>query len=711
MNNFLFNQADVENIRTILYSDGIAIFSGKKNTGDERILEIAEVKFLNAGDYTNLKFEGALQFDQSLGNSNLLPTELSETKIQDVNYILNDNELFRTTFTFPAQPGQPPNIGYTLEIGEPHPGMTSDEDKEGRRFQTLIRCNKLESERSIPQKVRNDVMRPKVISLRKGLIKNDVLPHEITDLDSYFEETGKKIWECKVLPQGTATLYRVQTRMKLKPDKKIEVIFYQNGVKIYEDYKDQRHLIEITSYFEKKTSKNEKKTSKNEKKTSKNNKPVFVQVKFEGLVILPSNDLKEKFMDDKGNFPHHLDKPIFQFSAISRETGVSYLVRSEFTTTIDNSAGGIVTCVKYSDQNTKQLTKQSRILVNKISDKCEPGMWLEIDRDTNDDILYETYEIWSCRNQNNSFSRVVNKMIMKGNVRVYYQDGVEVQRLILLNGEKFIQIKHERFLKREQRIKYIGRLQLEIQTLPGLEKMLSSPPFNIQVLGKEDEQQSPSPYQPSYIFTLDSMRYAAKLEKRSHGHNPPIGFSSQNDFLQTTFFKPKSSRIFQLGRFSNKLDYLNGAGTIECYVYTAANLRAMRYRTYPEDDKTKYNPRVAEYIDQKLYILTQDEFDEIFTIKEVRTWFCTDNIDEVIKVETVFETTMIPFAVRSANGVKVELEGEQNKELLRITETVYINIMNSKIYKFPQNDPNGKNDQKIKSPKIEKSTGKGCLGC
>ncbi|XP_039297106.1 uncharacterized protein LOC111045521 [Nilaparvata lugens] len=37
MNNFLFNQADVENIRTILYSDGIAIFSGKKNTGDERI--------------------------------------------------------------------------------------------------------------------------------------------------------------------------------------------------------------------------------------------------------------------------------------------------------------------------------------------------------------------------------------------------------------------------------------------------------------------------------------------------------------------------------------------------------------------------------------------------------------------------------------------------------------------------------------------------
>ncbi|XP_039297104.1 uncharacterized protein LOC111055992 [Nilaparvata lugens] len=536
MNNFLFNQTEVENIRTILYSDGIAIFSGKKN--NEGMLGIAEVKFLNTEDYTNLKFEGAIEFDQSSGNSNLHPTELSETKIQDVNYILNDNELFRVhPFTYPAQPGQSPNIIYTLEIREPHPGMKSDEDKEGTRFQTLIRCNELK--RSLPKEVRNDVMRPKVIILQSKGVERKVLPHTITKLKNYFDDIKQKIWECKVLPQGTATLYRVQTRMKSKQDEKIREIFYQNGVKIHEDYNDRRHLIEITSYFE---------------KTSKNGKPAFIPVKFEGLVILPFDDLKNKFMDYEGNFHNHLDEPIFQFSPLSKETGVSYLVQSEFTTTIDNSAGEIiVTCVKYSDENTKPRTMQPRILVKKINrNDHENGKWHEVDRKTNNDgILYESYEMWSCYYKEYHFLRVVNKMIMEDNVRVYHQDGVEVQRLILLNGKEFIQIKHERFLKETQgyvdKIKYIGRLQLEIQTLPGLEKMLSSPPFNIQVLGKE------------------------------------------------------------------------------CYVYTTANLRAMGYRTYPEDDKTKYNPRVAEYIDQKLYILTQDEFDEIFTITSVRTWFCTDN--------------------------------------------------------------------------------------
>ncbi|XP_039296707.1 uncharacterized protein LOC111050932 isoform X3 [Nilaparvata lugens] len=420
---------------------------------------------------------------------------------------------------------------------------------------------------------------------------------------------------------------------------------------------------------------------------------MFTYILFKGLVILPSDDLREKFIDDKGNFRNQLHDEILQFSAKSRESGYTYQVETEFNFRIDNRGGEIVTCVKNDDKDTQRTSwMKTKIRVNKKSTSFI-SIWPLVDRKTEKKhILHDSYEMWSCKNQEFEFYRIVNKMLMKENTRVYYHpDGVEVQRLILLDGQKFIQIKNERFLReREEKreaIEYIGRLQLERQTLPGFEKMLSSPPFNIQVLGKEAEELSP--YQPSYIFTLDSMRYAAflGLGQRSADKDqpPPIVFSDEMDALQTESFNAKSSRIFQLGRFWNKL--LIPKKTMKCYVYTTANLRAMGYRTYPEDDKTKYNPRVAEYIDQKLHILTQDEFDKIFTITSVRTWFCTDNTDEFIKVETVFETTTIPSSVRFADGVKVKLENVKNKELLKITETVYVDMMNSNVYKRLQREP------------------------
>ncbi|XP_039296656.1 uncharacterized protein LOC111050857 [Nilaparvata lugens] len=664
MNNFVVKAAEVEKIRTILYSDGVAIFSDLRNVG---ILEIAEVKFLNAEDYSRLKYDGALEFESSSENVGLHSIELHYPKIQDVNYILNDNEFFKTTF--------PAVLGDTLEIREPHPGMKSDEDKKGTRFQETIRCDEFVGESFFSEEVRNNVIKPKVILLQQKAKKKEIPPSIITDLPMYFDDIKKTIRRCEEEGTSSTKLYRVQTQMKLKTKIRIRHIFHQNGVKIHEDY-NGRHMIEITSYFEKKTIEHQS---------------AFVPVQFEGLVILPLLGLQEKFKNDAKNPQNHLDKPILQFSALSREEGVTYLVQSEFHSTIDNSEGGIVACLKYEDKNTAQADyMQTKILVNENSNKQKPKKtWNEVDRRNTDHILYESYEAWSCKYQEDDFTRVVNKMLVKDTARVYYPDGVEVQRLILLNGETYIQIKHVRFFKSEQgkihAIKFIGRLHLEIPSLPGLEKMLSSPPFNIQVIGKQDEEKEPSPYRPRYIFTWDSMRYAAfkDLGKRSDGINqsPPIRFSSHMDSLQTKFLNARSSRIFQLGRFWNEKLNSEGTVTMKCFVYLTANLRAMKYTISPEDAKIKYNPRVAEYIDQTLYTFTQDEFDEIFTITGVRTWYCTDKTDEFLKVQTFYNTTTIPFAVRYTDGVEVKLENEN----LKITETVYINMMNSRVYNRQQN--------------------------
>ncbi|XP_039282875.1 uncharacterized protein LOC111047365 isoform X3 [Nilaparvata lugens] len=597
-NNFILESTNVENIKTIEYFDGVAVFSGELDGRD--VFEIAEVKYLNFTDKNVVKYVGPLVFPSN-SSSDVLGL-------------------------YPIQCVQ----------------MTEDEVS---RF-----------EMKVSNEGFKDQLLPKVVLLKRNEGVKEILPTKLDKEKLKIEfDFSQRLWNCSEVaaPTGRTAeiLYRVRSRMRVKAAE-ISRFYHRDEVEVMLENGEAE--IEHIMYLSE-------------------NSTTYRAVQFEGLVILPRDE-----MTDRVTFKYHLDQPILQFEAFNATQGITIEVTSQWNQEIENIDGEIVTCEMHKDSPVRPAThKETEILVNDNSDTENPThTWKVMDSTLKTFFETKIYEEWSCKNKDYEFSRVVNKLITtRDDIRVYYPAGVKVGVLSIYNNRKALQIAQVKFFKELQPIKYIGKLRLVRKTVVGAEEFLGSFHNDVETRSLNSEPSG------NITWTLDSMRFCASNDiGETNTSTDRIKFNVQQGHLQTYYIpeNKKSNRIFQLGRFWTK--ELNPTGEMmKCYAFKW------------DEHKPRYTPRVAEYIDQQLYSLTRDEFDELFTINDIKVWLCTNKEDEFLKVYTVYESTTLPFAVRYTDGIKVEMqnrgEGAADKKALVIHETVYLDTMSSLVYKYDATNP------------------------
>ncbi|XP_039282876.1 uncharacterized protein LOC111047365 isoform X4 [Nilaparvata lugens] len=480
------------------------------------------------------------------------------------------------------------------------------------------------------------------------------------EVEDTLHHGNTRVWICS---DNEKTILRVKNNFILESTnvENIKTIEYFDGVAVFSGELDGRDVFEIAEV-------------KYLNFTDKN------VVKYVGPLVFPSNSSSDVLglYPIQVTFKYHLDQPILQFEAFNATQGITIEVTSQWNQEIENIDGEIVTCEMHKDSPVRPAThKETEILVNDNSDTENPThTWKVMDSTLKTFFETKIYEEWSCKNKDYEFSRVVNKLITtRDDIRVYYPAGVKVGVLSIYNNRKALQIAQVKFFKELQPIKYIGKLRLVRKTVVGAEEFLGSFHNDVETRSLNSEPSG------NITWTLDSMRFCASNDiGETNTSTDRIKFNVQQGHLQTYYIpeNKKSNRIFQLGRFWTK--ELNPTGEMmKCYAFKW------------DEHKPRYTPRVAEYIDQQLYSLTRDEFDELFTINDIKVWLCTNKEDEFLKVYTVYESTTLPFAVRYTDGIKVEMqnrgEGAADKKALVIHETVYLDTMSSLVYKYDATNP------------------------
>ncbi|XP_039297754.1 uncharacterized protein LOC111064557 isoform X2 [Nilaparvata lugens] len=631
--NHFKNSFKIENVAKIIYYDGVTVF-WRQNT--EELYEFREVRYFDMLGQSVIKFVGELQLKDPTETVNLQPVSLGDVEIfrrDNQNYYLRVNELFKTVVG---------DEGAIFEIGEAHEQV----------YNSPLKCDEIEK----PPAEMQPALTPKIISITE---KEGLFTRTFIKTKNHFN-LQQRFWKCQSpnseLESIPIKFYRVQNVLNPEGNKKINVVYYHDGVIVYT--KDNTTYIEEIKYFF-------------ERRPS-------AAIKMNGLVKLTTVKLSELTTTRNNGFRdfyyittnERVGFKNFESKGIVLEVGLS----SEY---IKGSIGtlGKVECSRMNDDNYPDLWSSN---VMEVSASGNQKMRMSPLANPHDFFITVERELWKCEMTNSIdntvtiFYRVKNSYTSLMSIAtIYYHDGVTISAITLKHGRTMYEIEQVKFLTNLTDVtftKYGGELTLKNERDTVVERVFTE---NNQIVTDPASAKDGKLLngQVKILMVLAVMRgkcthYVVAKKLRD------VETYSMRKF-QTEILK-KGHRVLQLGTYWEE-ELTNTNGDMKCHLYA-------------EMGGGYYLPRVVELIGDKTYVLNWDEIFELFHKFKTEVWLCFNNKDRMIRIDSQWEgkgEAMSIFALRHTDTVQFEIIEEPNdKYIVRVNETIYYNHVNSKVVKY-----------------------------
>ncbi|RZF45782.1 hypothetical protein LSTR_LSTR010773 [Laodelphax striatellus] len=304
-------------------------------------------------------------------------------------------------------------------------------------------------------------------------------------------------------------------------------------------------------------------------------------------------------------------------------------------------------------------------------------------------------ELWSCKKgQETVFYRVVIRMsLSKQPISMYYHDGVSIQTSTFYDRTVVQQITEVKFLKNKEDvlfkkyesgngeigefagrayhdktplIAYVESIDFNFATAPVLMTMTTPLNLSFYWLNWLDERRMNWPLNSLMHYALLKYKEADDTRKFRMVNVTDVEVREKRQF-QTTIVG-SGIRVVQIGTFwEEKIE--SNTGVMRCTLDDITYVYGLRYM-----------PKVVELIDKKAYLLSDDDFLELFKVKNMKVWLCTNKVDKIIRVVSQLEGKVPFFAIRHTDAVTLEIDANTHK--VNANETIYINALNSKVVKY-----------------------------
>ncbi|RZF43271.1 hypothetical protein LSTR_LSTR001532 [Laodelphax striatellus] len=623
----------------IYYHDGVSILWGARPDSQ---IQIIEVKYLDPIDCAVLKFEGKVELTgYDAGNIGVTENlKLAKELVKhDLHYLLGENEIYKTVIN---------SKGIILKVGEQSDDLSSSSFRE-------MTCEK---SKKVDQK--DDKLIPKVAITMNSVEKEDfvsvALPNS-TEINKYFE-FSQEIWDCQIV--GQQPCKRVVNKLKLRESIQVAQVYHFENVIV--NHLDGDVQIEETKILMK----------------------CGRKIDFKGVVHLLSGEpiIEESHLHTLGkpfrDFLYFLDTETVYLanpSPIGRTVEIGTHWQKEF----QNENNQVVRCervIKKAYDNDFGTSVFADSFTAKQMNDIHCYLWVEIEKKSPHLFEEVDQDVWQCTIDGNLvFYRVINNLfISKKMTNIYYHDGVEVRSQVLPDKSTVIQITELKYIEPNTNkvLKYDGKVKMQANNVVDRLTQISPKvtekylvPLRESFAGDafRGEASSETPY------TLDALRIYS-LKKATETSNGVIHGIVYSEKL-TTIFTDSGYRRFKIGSHWNEVFTTNG-GTMRCLL-----------DEWNKPIHLRYMPIVMEYIDDKLYELDEDGLEEIFEIKKIELWICTNEHDTILRVVTVLSGKIPIFSIRHYDGVSVSIfELQPGIKSVEVIETVYIDPKTSKLLKY-----------------------------
>ncbi|RZF34838.1 hypothetical protein LSTR_LSTR012687 [Laodelphax striatellus] len=379
-----------------------------------------------------------------------------------------------------------------------------------------------------------------------------------------------------------------------------------------------------------------------------------------------------KYSNYWSEIEYFLDRNILHYEDLQGEKGMTIEIESEWNKEI--RANDNITCQKKSDTPYSILPFTTTYIYINVSpggtSSAQVPVW---EKKENTDIFEAvTQVLWICRSANQTylFHKVVNKLMstnLKAFKRIYHSPETVVEKVLLPNNETALLVTHQKFVNGESTIKFVGTVKYVASTMLGAERFLKPFHFN------HGRKVAPNP-KDSRTWTLDNLRLVAHRQLETSPNPIPRRRFLEAGRLTSKLVDAGAERMLHLGRVWDR-ELISRAGQITC-------LHVVWDPAFPPE----IFPRVAEYVDERLYLMQEDTFKQAFKIIETKVGLCTNKQEEFLKVRTVFQSKISIFAVRYTDGIEVQTISQEEdgvtKNILEVTETLYMDAMALRVFKY-----------------------------